>query len=448
MKKSLFAIAAATAFTGAAHAQSSVTVYGILDVGYIAQNYKQAGAAGQNTAANTLPTNAQANGFGSSAETTSRIGFRGTEDLGGGLAAVFTVEFGITPTNNSNISGTATGFNNRQSFVGLSKKGIGTGLIGNQYTPIHEAVAATDPGQQNNMPGNVIYPSDTVTNNQVIATQTTGQYQARPTLASGNGDGTVSYTIRAGNSIKFVSDSFAGFRGKLFYAAMNSNQTATSTVTNGVTTNAGGNINSGGWGLGLDYTWQKLLVTANIQQFKQTQFAGTITNNGSANSTPAQALGGTSWGTAVNSTDDQMYFGATYDFGILKAYAQYVSRKAAFTADTNQYAKRTAQQIGVRGYITKTVEGWANMGMGKVTNAYDVPGTGTRYAIQSGSGNISGYQLGANYWLSKRTNLYGIFGVSSMSNVAYPTTAAGSVAASNAVSSNQAAYALGVRHTF
>jgi predicted porin len=240
----------------------------------------------------------------------------------------------------------------------------------------------------------------------------------------------------------------AGFQAKAFYAQMGSNTNATSTVVAGVTTNAGGNITSGGWGLGLNYTFQKLLVSANIQQFKQTQFAGTITNNGSANNTPAQALGGTSWGTAVNSTDDQMYFGATYDFGILKAYAQYISREAAATYDTNQYHKRTAQQIGVRGFVTPKIETWASAGMGKVNASYDVPGAGVVLASQSGSANVSAYQLGANYWLSKRTNLYGIYGVSSMSNVAYPTTVAGSTATSNSVSSNQSAYAVGVRHTF
>ncbi len=440
-------MAAVTAFAGAAQAQSSVTVYGIMDVGYIGQNYKQAGAAETN---NTGVTNSQAGGFASSAESTSRLGFRGREDLGGGLAAVFTIEVGLTPTNNSNISGTATGFNNRQSFVGLSQKGIGTGSIGTQYTPVHEAVGATSAGQQNNMPGDIIYPSDSVTNNAAIATQTTGQFQARPTLLSGNGDGTVGYTIRSGNSLKFVTERIAGIQGKVFYAQMGSNTNATSTLgTAGViTTNGGGNVTSGGWGIGVDYTFKKLLVSANMQQFKQSQFAGTITNSGAALNTPAQTPGGTSWGTAVNSTDDQMYFGVAYDFGILKAYAQYISREAANTTNTGLYIKRTAQQIGVRGFVTPKIETWASAGMGKVTGSYDVPGAGVVLASQSAAANISAYQLGANYWLSKRTNLYGIYGVSSMSNVAYPTTVAGSTATSNSVSSNQSAYAVGVRHTF
>jgi predicted porin len=89
MKKSLFAIAAVTAFAGAAQAQSSVTVYGILDVGF----------RGQNTTVNNVKTSStQFSGTGS--QTTSRLGFRGTEDLGGGTSAFFTV--GYTGGKNNN----------------------------------------------------------------------------------------------------------------------------------------------------------------------------------------------------------------------------------------------------------------------------------------------------------------------------------------------------------
>ena len=136
MKKSLFAAAAATAFAGAAQAQSSVTVYGVLDVGYIntsssLPNFTVSGAPNAKTSAAS---------FGQSAETTSRLGFRGTEDLGGGTRAFFTAEFQLYP-NDQSLSGssvqslnTGTGVNpmaanggllNRQAFVGLGQKGIG-----------------------------------------------------------------------------------------------------------------------------------------------------------------------------------------------------------------------------------------------------------------------------------------------------------------------------------
>jgi len=92
MKKSLFAVAALSAIAGAAQAQSSVTVYGLLDMGYVGANTKAVTAAG-------VTTKTQVSQFGQSQEQTSRLGFKGTEDLGGGASAFFTVEMGLTPQN-------------------------------------------------------------------------------------------------------------------------------------------------------------------------------------------------------------------------------------------------------------------------------------------------------------------------------------------------------------
>ena len=135
----------------------------------------------------------------------------------------------------------------------------------------------------------------------------------------------------------------------------------------------------------------------------------------------------------VNTQDNQTYVAASYDFGILKAYAQYISRKASATYDANVYAKRTAQQIGVRSFITPTIEGWASAGLGRYTAAGN----------NNPTANFSAWQLGSNYWLSKRTNLYAIYGYSSTSNSAVTT---GTTATT--ISGNISNYAVGVRHTF
>ena len=163
MKKSLFALAATTAFAGAAQAQSSVTVYGIMDMGYVGANTRTVSASG------TIVKATQSS-FGQSQEQTSRLGFRGTEDLGGGSSAFFTVEMGLTPQN-ANLSGSSTGavdayqntnqnagtaLDNRQSFVGLKKNGMGQFAFGRQYTPIFNAGAVTDASQYANVVGNVI----------------------------------------------------------------------------------------------------------------------------------------------------------------------------------------------------------------------------------------------------------------------------------------------------
>lgn len=380
MKKSLLAVAAMTAFAGAAQAQSSVTVYGILDVGYVGGNQK---ATADNE---TLKQNA--NSFGSSAQSTSRLGFKGQEDLGGGLAALFTVETEVSPNT------AAVAFaKNRQAFVGLSKKGLGLAAVGTQYTPIHTAVGATDPGQQNNVVGSVIYPS---------STGLTGS------PSDGNTD---AYTVRASNMLKVQSDSFAGFKGTAFYVMNNSNTTQTATTT-------GGTTNVTGWGLGVDYNWKKLLVTANFQNFKNE----TTSSAAAFSITSAGALVNT------NASDNQMYVAATYDFGILKAYVNYVNRKATSNLDSNVYIKRSAQQIGVRSFITTKVEAWASGGTGRFTASGENP-----------TANFNAWQLGSNYWLSKRTNLYAIYGQELTSN-----TNVGGLN-SNYGASN---YAVGVRHTF
>jgi predicted porin len=389
MKKSLFAIAAVTAFAGAAQAQSSVTVYGILDVGYIGGNVR--GITGQGTQKGTYSN------IGSSAESTSRLGFRGTEDLGGGMSAFFTIETGIQPTN-----ATASTFNNRQTFIGLRDKGMGAASFGTQYTPIHTAIGATSAGQQNNMVGDVIYPIAPANNGN----QGVGQF-----ASTSNTD---SYTIRTANMIKLESNTIAGFRGTAFYTANNQDTTQTGI---GASTSNGGTNNQNGWGLGVNYTWKKLLVSANYQALNSKQSSNTGTPSIWSNAT-----GGT------NVKDNQMYFAATYDFGILKAYAQYINRKATSQVDSNNYLSRTAQQIGVRSFITPKIEGWASGGTGR----YD------SFGAASPTVNFTGYQLGANYWMSKRTNLYTIFGSTQQSS--------STLAAQPSVGANN--YALGMRHTF
>ena len=454
MKKSLLAVAAIGAFASAAQAQSSVTVYGILDVGYASQSVKNAGTQGTTGAQSTAAGNAGygvgqsvTNGFTQSAEQTSRLGFKGTEDMGGGTSAFFTVEIGLQPN-----SAAVLQANNRQSFAGLKKNGIGAASIGTQYTPIHEAVAATDAAQANNMVGDVIYSGDISQN----SANTTGNYPSpnniNASTQGGPGTGPTGYTIRANNSIKFVSDTFAGFTGKLMYVQA-SNTTNPSVTTAGAgaaaaTTYGGGITASTGYALGLDYTWEKLLVTANAQQFKQETTAGVVNNaTGQYTTNGAQVLAGTTWpGTAVNTKDNQYYIGTTYDFGILKAYAQYINRKNTTVNNSNLYTSRTGQQIGVRSYITPTIETWAQGGTGKITNNY-FPVALNNSTMNVGA-TMTTWQLGSNYWLSKRTNLYAIVGQERTGNAVYPTLANGTTATNNAVSNGVSAYAVGMRHTF
>ena len=397
MKKLLIAVTAAVLGMSVAHAQSSVTIYGILDVGYIGTNYKGVGTS----ATNKQTTNA----FGNSAEQASRLGFKGQEDLGGGTSAVFTLETGLNPNQS-----TLSTFNTRQAFVGLKQTGYGTAAIGTQYTPIYNAVAVTDAGQSNNMLGSLIYAS----NPQSNGNSGSGTF-ANSSSSAGTSD---AFTLRTSNALTLKTDKFAGFAGEAIVVSNGVNSTQTTTVTNGTTTITGGENTNSGWGLGVNYTWNKLYATVAYQAFKN-YTSGTLT-------TPTPALWTTASG-GVNTQDNQTYAAATYDFGILKAYAQYINRKATDSLNTGYYAQRRAEQIGVRGFFTPTIEGWASAGLGKTT----------AFGQGQPTANFTGYQLGTNYWLSKRTNAYAIFGSTQTSSVA-PSTAA--------VSGN--GYAVGVRHTF
>jgi hypothetical protein len=108
---------------------------------------------------------------------------------------------------------------------------------------------------------------------------------------------------------------------------------------------------------------------------------------------------------------------------------------------------RTAQQIGVRSYITPTVESWASVGNGRYQGTYGtytlggLPAGAISTYTNSASPWVSfvGYQLGSNYYLSKRTNLYGIAGV--VKSTSKTTNVAGS-------GNSAVQYAVGVRHTF
>ncbi|MHB1373019.1 MAG: porin [Thauera sp.] len=113
MQKKLIALAVAGLVSAPAFAQSNVTIYGVADA------YMGFGSHGDNDFA----------GVESGGLSSSRLGFRGTEDLGNGLKAVFTLEQGFNISN-----GTGVGNASRQAFVGLGGS-FGTVSLGRQYAP-------------------------------------------------------------------------------------------------------------------------------------------------------------------------------------------------------------------------------------------------------------------------------------------------------------------------
>jgi predicted porin len=173
MKKSLIALAALAA-SGFAMAQSSVTLFGVVDTGvtYVdgAQNWS---------------------GLTSGNNSTSRLGFRGTEDLGGGLKANFWLEAGLNADNGDGAGGKENGKTDsglefkRRSTIGL-EGGFGEVRLGRELTAAYNAVSRYD------------------------VFGTVGVAQSRIWGQAGN-------VIRGNNLISYYTPNFSGFKAAVNY---------------------------------------------------------------------------------------------------------------------------------------------------------------------------------------------------------------------------------------
>ena len=195
MKKNLIALTVLAA-SGVASAQSSVTLYGLVDA-YVGTSRVKLSTPGLATTSN------RQNVVDSGGFNTSRFGLKGSEDLGGGLKANFVLEagFDISTGAANNYTNPYTGVTSnaifgRQSWVGLSG-GFGEVRIGKMWTPYDEVkglgAAAFD--------ANIFAPA-------------TGVW------ASNN------YQDRPGNSIYYATPSFSGFSAAALYS-LGENKTAT-----------------------------------------------------------------------------------------------------------------------------------------------------------------------------------------------------------------------------
>ncbi|WP_438393187.1 porin [Caballeronia sp. DA-9] len=120
MKKSQAGCLLLLCLSGAAHSQSSMTIYGIVDEGFTYVN-NSATSTGHSATFKLADSVASA----------SRFGFRGVEDLGGGLKAIFTLENGFSV--GTGIAAQGGALFGRQAFVGLSREDVGQLTFGRQY---------------------------------------------------------------------------------------------------------------------------------------------------------------------------------------------------------------------------------------------------------------------------------------------------------------------------
>jgi len=436
MKKLLIASAALAMVAGTAQAQSSVTVYGVLDAGYSDISREVSGALGTGTTARSATTEGQEqkalsfNNF-----TASRFGLRGTEDLGGGLTARFVIETGISSNpmigfsqsalnrnaiergdrgNGAGTNGTtidATSLGNRELNATLSNK-TGTSLkVGFGSTAIRDTVLAYDAAFGSNVVGNVLVNDAQFNANRSVAagiTQQFGAFRVGAALTQNNSDVTSSSVSDQTNS-KSGSGSIlnVGYaKGPLSLAAAMQvqkikTQAVASTTTVGMSTSpSAASCAAGG--------------------------AGTFTNQGRVSTSGANGVSThdlTTCATAAVLAGDVKrttnIIGGSYDAKVVRVFASYGSVKTDDSATVNALGegKRSAYVLGLQVPVNKvTLFGTVSEGsVSEVsTGATAAAGTNGLAAVKR---DISGYQLGARYDLSKRTFAYAVTGQTKLDGV-------------------------------
>jgi len=396
MKKSLLALAAMGAFAGAAQAQSSVTVYGVYDGGYNMKNIEN-----KTTSSATATVFSNSDMTGNQAAS-SRLGFRGAEDLGGGLTATFNLELGFEPGTGTVYTVTsygATGSANqsqsdgvRTSVVGLSSKTLGSINVGRQLSGMHGILAGNVFGG-NNMIGDMTYASFTNPN---------GQSTRINNLAT------------RFNGISYISPTISGFTARVDYSqnratGLQGSGTAGSTfTTTGTTYQNEQAVQVANAGISANYQYGPFRLQAGTHKVSST------TGN-------ATAYTGVLTETTINGVS------GTYSakgLVINAVYGQNKSTSAGVTTASNNGAK-----IAVSYQITPQIMPFAQYGTG-VSEA-------SKALTSANTANSNmGYQAGAMYSLSKRTNLYAVYGVQKSENKTSTATSEGKEAG------------IGILHTF
>jgi len=209
MQKKLIALAIAGLASSGAFAQSNVTIYGVADASF---EWAEADSAAYNT-------NLDRNTFNRVNTNSSLIGFRGTEDLGNGMKAVFQYESSV---NFDSLGGAISG--GRDSFVGLDTN-YGNLRMGTLTAPTRALGAAVDmnagatgPGANGSLIGKVMGGNALVAGTSV-RTVAGGGYA----VGDGYNNGAAGYNAgvfdtRLTNAIAYISPSFSGFNVAAAYS--------------------------------------------------------------------------------------------------------------------------------------------------------------------------------------------------------------------------------------
>ncbi len=401
MKKTLLAVALTGAFATVAHAQSSVTLYGLLDAG-ISYSSNVRVAAGQGSGAVAMTSGLMQS---------DRWGLKGAEDLGGGLKAVFDLEDGFS-IGNGKLGQGGREFG-RNAYVGLSSNSVGTVTIGRQNEFMYDYVSQMSMENFNGAGGNAF----------------------THVLDNDNMDG----TFRVNNAVRYTSPNYDGLTVGGLY---------------GFSGAAGGFANNRAYSLGALYNNGPIKAALGYTQ---------INNNPGLNSNSSGAVdeSQTSSADAPFTAEQQRIFGggANYTFGPANVGFVVTNTKLSdatgFSADSTPLtaaANATFTNYEVNAHYSLTPA----LTLGA---AYDY--TQGKYSSTAASITPKWNQVSllTDYALSKRTDVYALGTYEHLSGGVAPTSAAAaavptafqgawSLEGGTSASTNQVVFGVGLRTRF
>ncbi|WP_126284231.1 porin [Burkholderia stagnalis] len=385
MNKKLLTAAILAATASAAHAQSSVTLYGLIDAGISYVNHSKSGSGSDKLFK-----------YDDGVAQGSRWGLRGTEDLGGGLKAIFVLENGFS--SGTGALGQGGAMFGRQAYVGLSTAQYGTVTFGRQYSFSTDILGANYSTGGNTVAGNYAYHVNDV--DQLTSS-------------------------RINNAVKFQSANYAGFTFGALYGFSNTTNFAGAPAAGGT---AG---SSRAYSFGLNYANGPFSVGA---AYTDIRFPSqSIAPNGSSNFNLNLANVQTG-----NVRDLRTYgVGGRYVWGPATVWALWTRTQFSTVSGTGG-TFYNAYETGVKYAITPALSAAA----------------GYTYTNATQSGNSAHWNQGdlaLDYALSKRTDVYGLVIYQRASGNGVQAQIGSSTSYFNTSgngSSNQLAARVGIRHKF
>jgi predicted porin len=320
---------------GAAHAQSSVTLYGVIDEAVAYVNH----ANGNNRLIGLSAGNLSGD----------RWGLKGSEDLGGGLKAIFQLENGFNV--NTGALGQGGREFGRQAFVGLTSDKLGTVTLGRQYDPLVDMVQGI----------------------------TGDNYWASIVGTPGDVDN-YDNSSRVNNAVKYVSPNYAGLQFEGMYGFSN----GAGTTGQGQTYSGAVAYNNGPLGLAAGYYY-----TSNPSAGR----SATNWNSPSSDSIFDSAINGG--------------YASAHSIAIARAAAQYAIGPVTLGGS---YSNVKYRPDGFSAFTsTETYNIGSAFANYQLTPAFLV---GLGYTYEKASGDTGAHYnqvgIGADYTLSKRTDFYAL----------------------------------------